>query len=62
MQALTQCEQTLSTLGVGQEVVQDRGMLFHELVSTSKRTRLNVFKNILPMLMKYLKYILLDLK
>jgi len=26
MQALTQCEQTLSTLGVGQEVVHDRGI------------------------------------
>jgi hypothetical protein len=45
MQALTQCEQTLSTLGVGQKVVPNRGMLFHELVSVSmsKRTRLNVF-------------------
>jgi hypothetical protein len=45
MQALTQCKQTLSTLGVGQKVVHDRGMLFHELVnmSMSKRTRLNLF-------------------
>jgi hypothetical protein len=45
MQAPTQCEQTLSTLGVGQKVVHDRGMLFHELVSVSmnKRTRLNLF-------------------
>jgi hypothetical protein len=41
MQALTQCEQTLSTLGVGQEVVQDRGMLFHELVSVCEREQKN---------------------
>jgi len=64
MQAFTQCEQTLSTLGVGQEVVHDRRMLFHELVSVSmsKRTRLNILKNIFPMLTKYLKYILSHLK
>jgi hypothetical protein len=39
MQAFTQCEQTLSTLGVGQEVVRDRGMLFHELVNVSMSKR-----------------------
>jgi hypothetical protein len=43
MQALTQCEQTLSTLGVGQEVVQDRGMLFHELVSTKQKNKTECF-------------------
>jgi hypothetical protein len=31
MQALTQCEQTLSTLGVGQEVVMIEGCYFVSL-------------------------------